>query len=52
MNANARHTATGLLAVERRAAELRAAVEANDGPTLSRLLAEARIARQALDRNA
>ncbi|PHX80073.1 MAG: prephenate dehydrogenase [Opitutia bacterium] len=52
MLANARHTATGLRAVERRAAELRAAVEANDAPTLSRLLAEARVARQALDRNA
>lgn len=51
MLANARHTAAGLLAVERRAAELRAAVEANDIPALRRLLAEARIARQNLDRS-
>ena len=50
MLANARHTAAGLLAVERRAAELRTAIEANDVPTLRRLLAEARIARQNLDR--
>jgi len=50
MLANARHTAAGLRAVERRAAELRAAIEANDIPTLRRLLAEARIARQNLDR--
>jgi prephenate dehydrogenase len=50
MLANARHAAAGLLAVERRAAELRAAIEANDIPTLRRLLAEARIARQNLDR--
>jgi prephenate dehydrogenase len=51
MLANARHTAAGLLAVERRAAELRTAIEANDIPTLRRLLAEARIARQNLDRS-
>jgi prephenate dehydrogenase len=50
MLANARHTAAGLRAVERRAAELRAAIEANDIPALRRLLAEARIARQNLDR--
>jgi prephenate dehydrogenase len=50
MLANARHTAAGLLALERRAAELRAAVEANDIPSLRRLLAEARVARQNLDR--
>jgi prephenate dehydrogenase len=50
MLANARHTAAGLRAVERRAAELRVAIEANDIPTLRRLLAEARIARQNLDR--
>jgi len=43
------HTVAGLLAVERRAAELRTAIEANDVPTLRRLLAEARIARQSLD---
>ena len=48
--ANARHAAEGLRAVERRAAELRAAVEAADGATLRRLLAEARVARQNLDR--
>jgi prephenate dehydrogenase len=51
MLANARHTAAGLRAVELRAAELRAAIEANDIPTLRRLLAEARIARQNLDRS-
>ena len=50
MLANARHTAAGLLAVERRAAELRAAIESNDISALRRLLAEARIARQNLDR--
>ena len=50
MLANARHTAAGLLAVERRAAELRTAIEGKDVPTLRRLLAEARIARQNLDR--
>jgi prephenate dehydrogenase len=51
MLANARHTAAGLLALERRAAELRAAIEANDAPALRRLLADARIARQNLDRS-
>jgi prephenate dehydrogenase len=51
MLANARHTSAGLRDVERRAAELRAAVEANDAATLRRLLAEARIARQNLDRS-
>jgi prephenate dehydrogenase len=51
MLANARHTGAGLRDLERRAAELRAAVEANDAPTLRRLLAEARIARQNLDRS-
>ena len=51
MLANPRHTVAGLLAVERRAAELRTAIEANDVPTLRRLLAEARIARQGLDRS-
>ena len=50
MLANARHTAAGLRDVEKRAAELRAAVEANDAVALRRLLAEARIARQNLDR--
>jgi hypothetical protein len=50
MLANARHTSAGLLAVERRAAELRTAIEANDADRLRRLLAEARIARQNLDR--
>lgn len=50
MLANARHTAAGLRDLERRAAELRAAVEANDAGALRRLLAEARIARQNLDR--
>ena len=48
--ANAHHLSTGLRAVEVRVAELRAAIEANDIPTLRRLLAEARIARQDLDR--
>jgi prephenate dehydrogenase len=51
MLANARHTAAGLRDVERRAAELRATVEADDAVTLRRLLAEARIARQNLDRS-
>jgi hypothetical protein len=51
MLANARHTAAGLLALERRAAELRAAIEAHDAPALRRLLADARIARQNLDRS-
>ena len=51
MLANARHTADGLRALERRAAELRAAVEAADAPALRRLLAEARVARQNLDRS-
>lgn len=50
MLANARHTAAGLRDLERRAAELRAAIEANDAGALRRLLAEARIARQNLDR--
>jgi prephenate dehydrogenase len=50
--ANARHTAEGLRAVEHRAAQLRQAIEGQDAATLRRLLAEARIARQALDRNA
>ena len=50
MLANARHTAAGLRDVEKRAAELRIAVEANDAVALRRLLAEARIARQNLDR--
>jgi prephenate dehydrogenase len=50
MLANARHTAAGLRDLERRAAELRAAIEANDAGSLRRLLAEARIARQNLDR--
>ena len=51
MLANARHTAAGLRDLERRTAELRAAVESADVPTLRRLLAEARIARQNLDRS-
>jgi prephenate dehydrogenase len=51
MLANARHTAAGLRDLEKRAAELRAAVEADDAATLRRLLAEARIARQNLDRS-
>jgi prephenate dehydrogenase len=51
MLANARHTAAGLRDLEKRAAELRAAVEADDADTLRRLLAEARIARQNLDRS-
>jgi len=50
MLANARHTATGLRDLERRTAEVRAAVEASDADTLRRLLAEARVARQNLDR--
>lgn len=50
MLANARHTAAGLRDLERRAAELRAAIEANDAGSLRRVLAEARIARQNLDR--
>lgn len=50
--ANARHAAAGLRAVERRAAELRAAIESGDAPALRRLLAEARVARQNLDRPA
>jgi prephenate dehydrogenase len=50
MLANAQHTADGLRDLERRAAELRAAVESNDAAELRRLLAEARIARQNLDR--
>jgi prephenate dehydrogenase len=50
--ANARHTVAGLEAVERRVAELRRAVAAQDAAALRRLLAEARIARQSLDRNA
>jgi prephenate dehydrogenase len=49
--ANARHTAAGLRDVERRCAELRAAVEARDGPALRQLLADARVARQSLERN-
>jgi prephenate dehydrogenase len=48
--ANARHAAAGLRDLERRTAELRNAVEANDAETLRRLLAEARVARQNLDR--
>jgi hypothetical protein len=51
MLANARHTAGGLRDLERRVAELRVAVEADDAVTLRRLLAEARIARQNLDRS-
>lgn len=51
MLANARHTAEGLRALERRSAEIRAAVEKGDANTLRRLLAEARIARQNLDRS-
>ena len=50
--ANARHTAEGLRAVEQRAAQLRQAIESQDAATLRQLLAEARIARQSLDRNA
>ena len=50
MLANAAHTAAGLRAVELRAAELRAAVERGDAVALRRLLADARIARQNLDR--
>jgi prephenate dehydrogenase len=50
MLANARHTAAGLRDLERRSAELRTAVEAHDAETLRRLLAEARVARQNLDR--
>ncbi len=52
MLANARHTAEGLRDVERRCAELRAAVENRDAAVLRRLLADARVARQSLDRNA
>jgi prephenate dehydrogenase len=48
--ANARHAAAGLRDLERRTAELRTAVEANDAESLRRLLAEARVARQNLDR--
>ena len=50
MLANARHTAAGLRSVERRIAELRSAVETHDVTALRRLLTEARIARQNLDR--
>lgn len=50
MLANAQHTAAGLRALEQRSAELRTAIEAQDAPTLRRLLAEARLARQNLDR--
>jgi len=51
MLANSRHIAAGLRAFEIRAAEIRAAVETGDAATLRRLLAEARRARQNLDRS-
>ena len=49
--ANARHVATGLRITEERTAELRRAIENGDAILLHKLLAEARIARQALDRS-
>ena len=52
LQANAGHVAAGLRAVEARVAELRGALERGDGATVNRLLAEARVARQSLDRPA
>jgi prephenate dehydrogenase len=48
--ANAAHVAGGLRDLERRCAELREAVERGDAAAVRRLLAEARVARQQLDR--
>lgn len=50
--ANAPHVLAGLARTEARTAELRRAVESGDAAGLRRLLAEARILRQSLDRNA
>jgi prephenate dehydrogenase len=50
--ANAPHVVAGLRAVEARVAELRAALERGDAANVNRLLAEARVARQSLDRPA
>lgn len=50
--ANAAHTLAGLQSLEKRVAAFRQAIAANDAPALHRLLAEARIARQALDQPA
>lgn len=50
--ANAGQVATGLRAVEARVAELRQALERGDAATVNRLLAEARVLRQSLDRPA
>ena len=52
LQANAGHVAAGLRAVEARVAELRTALERGDAATVNRLLAEARVARQSLDRPA
>jgi prephenate dehydrogenase len=49
--ANARHVAAGLRITEERTAELRRAIEGGDAGVVHKLLAEARIARQALDRS-
>jgi len=50
--ANAPAVGAGLRSVEARVAELRAALERGDAATVNRLLAEARVARQSLDRPA
>jgi cyclohexadieny/prephenate dehydrogenase len=50
--ANAPHVVDGLRSLEARVAELRGAVERGDAATVNRLLAEARVARQSLDRPA
>jgi prephenate dehydrogenase len=50
MLANAHHAVAGLRDLEHRVAALRGAIETGDAPALRRLLAEARIARQNLDR--
>jgi len=50
--ANAGQVTTGLRAVEARVAELRQALERGDAATVNRLLAEARVLRQSLDRPA
>jgi len=50
--ANAPHVVAGLRSLEARVAELRGAVERGDAAAVNRLLAEARVARQSLDRPA
>ena len=50
--ANAPAVVAGLRSVETRVAELRGALERGDAATVNRLLAEARVARQSLDRPA